>query len=165
MGAYTLIGESILNQHASKYVQMACFYTPSTLRLRFFENTSDAFERCLNEEYQMKHYLLYDSPGQLCLNVDLELSPISQINLGYKEISLTLFWTNQIHRSCFVFLIPTKDDLTKNFLHQLALHIHVYQPTIVESALHTRLCFNTLHVMFINAIDFFVYIRIIDLDF
>jgi hypothetical protein len=154
MGAYTLIGESIINHHASKYIQMACFYNQSTLRIRFFDKTSDAYERCLNEEFQMKNYLcekpkqfiLHDYQDQICLNVDLELSTISTINIGYKEISLTSFWTNHIHRSCFIFLIPNNDDIRNMFLNQFALHVNVYQPRILESALHTRLCINTLNV-------------------
>jgi len=154
MGAYALIGESILNQHASKYVQMACFYNQSTLRIRFFDKTSDAYERCLHEESQMKHFLceqpkqfiLHDYQDQICLNVDLELSTISRINIGYKEIPLTPFWTNHIHRSCFIFLIPNHDHVTNIFINQFAMHVNVYQPTILESALHTRLYINTLNV-------------------
>jgi hypothetical protein len=158
MGAYALIGESILNHHASKYLQMACFYNQSTLRLRFFDKTSDAFERCLNEEIALKNFLcdqpkqfiIHDYQDQICINVDLELSTISSINIGYKEISFLAFWTNRIERSCFIFIIPNlqmnNNNLTKNFMDQFAVHVDVYQPTIFESALHTRLYINTLSV-------------------
>ncbi|CAF0878538.1 unnamed protein product [Adineta steineri] len=161
MGAYALIGESILNHHASKYLQMACFYNQSTLRIRFFDKTSDAFERCLSEEIGMKNYLcdqskqfiLHDYQDQICINVDLELSTISRINIGYKELPFQTFWTNRIERSCFIFIIPNlqmnnnnNNDLGKNFTEQFALHIDVYQPTIFESALHTRLYINTLNL-------------------
>ena len=143
MGAYALIGESMINQHASKYLQMACFYNQSSLRLRFFDNTSDAFERCLNEEFAMKNFLcdqpkqfiLHDYQDQICINVDLELSTTSRINIGYEQIGLTSFWINRIDRSCFIFLVPNlqlhKDEMTKCF----ALHVDVYQPLILESAL------------------------------
>ncbi|CAF2704898.1 unnamed protein product [Rotaria sp. Silwood2] len=161
MGAYTLIGESIINNHASKYLQMACFYNQSTLRLRFFDKTLDAFERCLNEEFAMKYFLcdqpkdfiLHDYQDQICINVDLELSTISRINIGYKEISLISFWTNRIDRSCFIFIIPNlqmnNDDRINNFMDQFSIHIDVYQPTILENALHTRLIINTHHVSFL----------------
>jgi hypothetical protein len=134
---------------------MACFYNQSSIFIRFFDKTSDAYERCLNEEFQLKHYLcdqpqdflLYDYDDQICLNVDFELSTLTRINIGYKEISLKSFWTNHIHRSCFIFLIPNNtDDLTKMFLNQFALHINVYQPKILENALHTRVFINTLNV-------------------
>ncbi len=154
MGAYTLVGESIFNQHASKYVQMACFYDQSTLRLRFFDHTADAYERCLNEEFQMKHFLcdqpkqfiLHDYQDQICINVDFELSTVSRMNIGYKEIPLAAFWTNQIHRSSLLFLIPNHDDAGKIVLNQFNLHVNVYQPMILESALHTCLSINTRHV-------------------
>ncbi len=134
---------------------MACFYNQSSLRIRFFDKTSDAYDRCLNEEYQMEHYLcdqpqdflLYDYDDQICLNVDLEFSTLTRMNIGYKEIPLKSFWTNHIHRSCFIFLIPnTTDDLIKIFLNQFTVHIHVYQSKILENALHTHLFINTLNV-------------------
>lgn len=155
MGAYALIGESLFNHHAAKYVQMACFYNQSSIRIRFWNKTSDAYERCLNEEIQLQNclaeqprdFLCYDYPDQICLNVDLELSIQSRMNLGYKEIPLKAFWTNEIYRSCFIFLIPNNtDELTKNFLHQFALHINVYQGKILENALHTRLRLDTHQV-------------------
>ncbi|CAF3795801.1 unnamed protein product [Rotaria sordida] len=158
MGAYTLIGESIINNHASKYLQMACFYNQSTLRIRFFDKTLDAFERCLNEELKMKNFLcdqpkdfiLYDYQDHICINVDLELSTISRLNVGYKEIPLISFWTNYINQSCFIFIIPNlqidNDDRINHFLDQFAIHIDVYQPTILENALHTRLIINTHHL-------------------
>ena len=156
LGAYALIGESLFNHHAAKYIQMACFSNPSSVRIRFFHKTSDAYERCLNEELQLQNYLCdqpkdflcFDySDDQICFNVDLELSLQSQINLGYKELPLSSFWTNEIHRSCFIFLIPNNtDEFTKIFLQQFALHIHVYQGTILENALHTRLRINTHQV-------------------
>ncbi|UJR15255.1 hypothetical protein I4U23_002210 [Adineta vaga] len=166
MGAYTLIGESILNQQAAKYLQMACFYNQSTLRLRFFDKTSDAFERCLNEETAMKNFLcdqpkpfiLHDNQDQICMNVDLELSTISRINIGYKEIPFISFWTNRIERSCFIFLIPNlqqrnQNDLNKNFMEQFAVHLDVYQPTIFASALHARLFINTLNLQYTSGWD------------
>jgi hypothetical protein len=149
MGAYTLIGESILNHHASKYLQMACFYNQSTLRLRFFDKTSDAYERCLNEEFAMKtclcdqpkQFILHDYHDQIHLNLDLELSTTSRINIGYKQIPLTSFWLNHIDRSCFIFPLPNYEGM-KTF----AVHVDVYQPMLLESALHTRLFINTLNV-------------------
>lgn len=154
MGAYTLIGESILNHHASKYVQMACFSNHSTLRIRFFDKTSDAYERCLNEEYEMKNFLceqpkdfiLHDYQDQICLNVDFELSTISRMNIGYKEISLTSFWSNHINRSCFIFLLPNNNNNDDDQRMKFFMHVNVYQPMILESALHTRLCINKLNV-------------------
>ena len=160
MGAYTLIGESLLNYHASKYIQMACFYNQSTLRLRFFNKTSDAFECCLNDEFSMKNFLcdqpkefiLHDYQSQICINVDLELSTVSKLNIGYKEISLATFWTNCIDQSCLIFTVPNfqtnKDDRKKNFMDQFAVCMDVYQPAILEYALHTRLSINTFHVSF-----------------
>ncbi|CAF5076949.1 unnamed protein product [Rotaria sp. Silwood1] len=152
MGAYTLIGESIINNHASKYLQMACFYNQSTLRLRFFDKTLDAFEHCINEEFAMKNFLcdqpkdfiLYDYQDHICINVDLELSTISRINIGYKEISFISFWTHHINRSCFIFIIPNLQ--INNFMNQFAIHIDVYQPTILENTLHTRFIINTRYV-------------------
>ena len=162
MGAYALIGESILNQQASKYIQMACFYGQSALRLRFFDKTSDAFEHCLNEETAMKNFLcdqpkqfiLHDNQDQICMNVDLELSTMSRINIGYKEIPFASFWTNRIERSCFIFLIPNlqpnQTDPDKNFMEQFTIHVDVYQPNIFTNALHTRLLINTHNVSSVN---------------
>jgi hypothetical protein len=170
MGAYALIGESILNQHASKYIQMVSFFNRSTsecnsneiistLRLRFLDATSDALERCLTEEFSLQNYLcdkpkqflLHDYEDQICINVDLELSSTSRINIGYKEISLKTFWSTRFDRSCFIFIIPNlhvnnEHLTTSTFIDHLAMHIDVYQPTILDSALHTRLCINTLSV-------------------
>lgn len=155
MGAYTLIGESLFNHHAAKYIQMACFSNHSNIRIRFFHKTTDAYERCLNEELQLQNYLCdqpkdflcFDYPDEICLNVDLELSVQSRINLGYKQMSFASFWSNDIHRLCFIFLIPNNtDEFTKIFLQQFSLHIHVYQGKILENALHTRLRINTHQV-------------------
>ena len=83
-------------------------------------------------------------------NVDFELSSTSNINIGYKEIPLSAFWTDRIDRSCFIFIIPNlqvdNEQLTIPSIDHLAMHIDVYQPTILDSALHTRLCINTLSV-------------------
>lgn len=169
MGAYGLIGESLVNQHAAKYIQMVAFFNRSnsetnanemisTLRLRFLDATSDAFERCLTEELSLQNYLcdkpkqflLHDYEDQICINVDLELSSTSRINVGYKEIPLKTFWSTRFDRSCFIFIIPNlhvdHGQTSRTFLDQLAMHIDVYQPTIMDSALHTRLCVNTLSV-------------------
>jgi hypothetical protein len=169
MGAYALIGESISNQHASKYIQMVPFFNRSssetnsneivsTLRLRFLDATSDALERCLTEEFSLQNYLcdkpkqflLHDYEDQICINVDLELSSTSRINIGYKEIPSKTFWSTRFDRSCFIFIIPNlqinNEHRTTTFFDQLAMHIDVYQPTILDSALHTRLCVNTLSV-------------------
>ncbi|CAF3354944.1 unnamed protein product [Rotaria socialis] len=158
MGAYVLIGESIKDHHASKYLHMACFHNQLTLRVRFFDRTLDAFERCLNEELAMKNalcdqpkeFILHDYQDQVCINVDLELSTLSRINIGYKEVSSISFWTNRIDRSCFIFVIPdlqmNSDDRIKNFMDQFAIHVDAYQPAMLESALHTRLFINTLHL-------------------
>lgn len=162
MGAYALIGESQLNQHASKYIQMVPFFNRSlsetnpnevisTLRLRFLDSTSDAFERCLTEEFalqnylcdQPKQFLLHDYEDQICINVDLELSSTSRLNIGYKELLSKVFWSTRFDRSCFIFIIP---QLENDFDH-LAMQIDVYQPTILDSALHTRLCINTLNLL------------------
>jgi hypothetical protein len=160
MGAYALIGESIVNHHASKYIQMACFLNQSSLRLRFFDKTSDALERCLTEEFLMKNslcdqpkeFILHDYNDQICINVDLELSSTSRINIGYKELSLASFWMNRIDRSCFIFIIPSlqmnNQKIATAFKDQFAMHVDVYQPTILDTALHTRLCVNTLNVSF-----------------
>lgn len=160
MGAYALIGESLDDLHASKYLRMACFYNQSTLRIRFFDKTLDAFERCLNEEISMKNYLcdqprefiIHDYDDQICINVDLELSNISRINIGYKEVPSLSFWANLTDRSCFIFVVPdlqmTTDDKGKNFMDQFAIHVDVYQPAMLESALNSRIFINTLHVSF-----------------
>ncbi|CAF1252486.1 unnamed protein product [Adineta steineri] len=169
MGAYALIGESISkHHHASKYIQMVSFFNRSstttetnsneiisTLRLRFLDATTDALERCLTEEFALQNYLcdqpkqfiLHDYEDQICINVDLELSSTSRINIGYKEISLKTFWSTRFDRSCFIFIIPNlqldNEHSTTTFIDHLAMHIDVYQPTILDSALHTRLCVNT----------------------
>jgi hypothetical protein len=169
MGNYALIGESTSNHHASKYIQMVPFLNRTcseininesitTLRLRFLDATSDAYERCLTEESalqnylcdQPKQFLLHDYEDQICINVDLELSSTSRINIGYKELASKMFWSTRFDRSCFIFIIP---NLQHDHEHQstilmdhLAMHIDVYQPTILDSALHTRLCVNTLNV-------------------
>ncbi|CAF1039259.1 unnamed protein product [Adineta ricciae] len=165
IGAYALIGESILNQQASKYIQMACFYGQSALRLRFFDKTSDAFEHCLNEETAMKNFLcdqpkqfiLHDNQDQICMNVDLELSTMSRINIGYKEIPFASFWTNRIERSCFIFLIPNlqpnQTGPDKNFMEQFTIHVDVYQPNIFTNALHTRLLINTHNLQYTSGWD------------
>ncbi|CAF1444669.1 unnamed protein product, partial [Adineta ricciae] len=165
IGAYALIGESILNQQASKYIQMACFYGQSALRLRFFDKTSDAFEHCLNEETAMKSFLcdqpkqfiIHDNQDQICMNVDLELSTMSRINIGYKEIPFASFWTNRIERSCFIFLIPNlqpnQADPDKNCMEQFTIHVDVYQPNIFTSALHTRLLINTHNLQYTSGWD------------
>ncbi|CAF2079760.1 unnamed protein product [Rotaria magnacalcarata] len=173
MGAYSLIGESILNQHASKYVQMVPFFNRSsselgsneivsTLRLRFLDATSDALERCLTEEFSLQNYLcdkpkqfiIHDYEDQICINVDLELSSTSRINIGYKEISLKTFWSTRFDRSCFIFIIPNlhmnNEHTSATPIDHLAMQIDVYQPTILDSALHTRLCINTLGVILNN---------------
>ena len=150
MGAYTLIGESKANYHASKYLQMACFYNQSALRVRFFDQTSDAYERCLNEEFalktflcdQPKQFILHDYQDEICLNLDLELSTTSRMNIGSKQLSFTSFWLNKLDRSCFIFLIPDLQEDIPNF----AIHIDVYQSRLLESALHTRLCIDTMNV-------------------
>ncbi|CAF1200336.1 unnamed protein product [Rotaria sordida] len=172
MGAYALIGESILNHHASKYIQMVPFFNRSssseinssneiisTLRLRFLDATSDALERCLTEEFSLQNYLcdtpkqfiIHDYEDQICINVDLELSSTSRINIGYKEVPLKIFWSTRIDRSCFIFIIPNlqmnNEHLTTTSIDHLAMHIDVYQPTILDSALHTRLCVNTLSLL------------------
>ncbi|CAF2760646.1 unnamed protein product [Rotaria sp. Silwood2] len=167
MGAYGLIGESILNHHVSKYIQMVPFFNRSsseinsneivsTLRLRFLDATSDALERCLTEEFSLQNYLcdkpkqfiIHDYEDQICINVDLELSSTSRINIGYKEIPLKTFWSTRFDRSCFIFIIPNlqmnNEHLTTTSIDNLAMHIDVYQPTMLDSALHTRLCVNTL---------------------
>lgn len=169
MGAYALIGESVPNHHASKYIQMVSFFnrTPSesnpnelisTLRLRFLDATADAFERCLTEEFALQNYLcdqpkqffLHDYEDQICINVDLELSSTSRINIGYKELPSKIFWSTRFDRSCFIFIIPNlqsdHEHLTATLMEHLAMHIDVYQPTILDSALHTRLCINTMSV-------------------
>ncbi|CAF1658539.1 unnamed protein product, partial [Adineta ricciae] len=167
MGAYALIGESVSkHHHASKYIQMVPFYnrsstdtisneTVSTLRLRFLDATTDALERCLTEEFALQNYLcdqpkefvLHDYEDQICINVDLELSSTSRINIGYKEIPLKTFWSTRFDRSCFIFIIPNiqlnNEHSSTPFIDHLAMHIDVYQPTILDSALHTRLCINT----------------------
>lgn len=169
LGAYALVGESISTQHASKYIQMVAFYSRtnemnsneilSTLRLRFLDATSDALERCLTEEFslqnhlcdQPKQFLIHDHEDQICINVDLELSSTSRINIGYKEIALQTFWSTKIDRSCFIFLIPNLNidntQLNLSFHEHLAMHVDIYQPTMLDSALHTRLCVNTLHLV------------------
>jgi hypothetical protein len=176
MGAYGLIGESIAkHHHASKYIQMVSFFNRSsseinpeeiisTLRLRFLDATSDALERCLTEEFALQNYLcdqpkqfiLHDYEDQICINVDLELSSTSRINIGYKEVPLKTFWSTRFDRSCFIFIIPNlqidNEHLTTTFIDHLAMHIDVYQPTILDSALHTRLCVNTLNVREINVL-------------
>jgi hypothetical protein len=169
MGAYALIGESMPTEHASKYIQMVSFFNRSsselnsneiisTLRLRFLDATSDSLERCLTEEFSLQNYLcdkpkqfiLHDYEDQICINVDLELSSTSRINIGYKEIPLNTFWSTKFDRSCFIFIIPNlqidNEHLTTTFIDHLAMHIDVYQPTMLDSALHTRLCVNTLSV-------------------
>ena len=95
------------------------------------------------------YYIIYDD--QICINVDLELSSTSRINIGYKEISLKTFWSTRFDRSCFIFIIPNlqinqEHTITTTFFDHLAMHIDVYQTTILDSALHTRLCVNTLSV-------------------
>lgn len=99
---------------------------------------------------QPKPFVLHDNQDQICINVDLELSTMSRINIGYKELPFMSFWTNRIERSCFIFLIPNlqinASDSNKNFLEQFAAHVDVYQPTVFASALHTRLYINTLSV-------------------
>ena len=165
MGAYAMIGESISHHHASKYIQMVAFFNRSasesnpnevlsTLRLRFLDATADAFERCLTEEFSLQNYLcdkpkqlmLQDYEDQICINVDLELSSTSRINIGYKEIATKTFWSTRIDRSCFIFIVPNLHNDHEHFLDNLAMHIDVYQPTVLDSALHTRLCVNTLSV-------------------
>ncbi len=169
MGAYALTGESLPHQHASKYIQMVSFFNRSssesnpneiisTLRLRFLDATSDALERCLTEEFSLQNYLcdkpkqflLHDYEDQICINVDLELSSTSRINIGYKEIALQTFWSTRFDRSCFIFIVPhlqmEQEQSTATYFDHLAMHIDVYQPTILDSALHTRLCVNTLSV-------------------
>lgn len=170
MGAYALVGESMVNQHASKYIQMVSFFNRSqspdmnsneiisTLRLRFLDATSDALERCLTEEFSLQNYLcdkpkqfiIHDYEDQICINVDLELSSTSRINIGYKEMSSKTFWSTRFDRSCFIFIIPNlqnnNEHLTVPSMDYLAMHIDVYQTTILDSALHTRLCINTLSV-------------------
>ncbi|CAF1088064.1 unnamed protein product, partial [Didymodactylos carnosus] len=160
MGAYTLVGESLPNKHASKYIQMVTFYNRSlndiqqvisTLRLRFIDNTSDALERCLSEETSMqsflceqpKLFLLQDSFDQICVNVDMELSISSRINMGYKEIPLEMFWSNHIDRACFIFVIP---GIHPPNIEHIAIHIDIYQPHILPNALHTRICINTMNL-------------------
>jgi hypothetical protein len=79
MGAYALIGESRVNEQASKYIQLACFFSSSTLRLRLFDRTSDGCERCLNEESALDHslcdstreILIRDNDDALCINCPL----------------------------------------------------------------------------------------------
>jgi hypothetical protein len=156
MGAYALLGESFAHQHASKYLQMACFLDQSSLRLRFFDRTTDAFERCLTEEFSMnnslcdqpKPFVLRDNQDQICINVDYELSSTSRINIGYKEIPLASFWKNSIDRSCFVFIVPDLqgNERSATLIDQFAVHIDLYQPTILDNALHTRLAINRLSV-------------------
>ena len=132
--------------------------TVSTLRLRFLDATTDALERCLTEEFALQNYLcdqpkefvLHDYEDQICINVDLELSSTSRINIGYKEIPLKTFWSTRFDRSCFIFIIPNlqlnNEHSSTPFIDHLAMHIDVYQPTILDSALHTRLCINTHNV-------------------
>lgn len=169
MGAYALIGESNNYQKASKYIQMVAFLNRSnsetnptewisTLRLRFLDSTSDALERCLTEEFSLQNYLcdqpkrfiLHDNEDQICINVDLELSSTSRINIGYKELSSKIFWSTRFDRSCFIFIVPNlqqdHEPLNGPSIDQLAMHIDVYQPTVLDSALHTRLSVNTLNV-------------------
>ena len=163
------MGESVSNHHASKYIQMVSFFNRtasesnpneliSTLRLRFLDSTADAFERCLTEEFalqnylcdQPKQFLLHDYEDQICINVDLELSSTSRINIGYKELPSKIFWSTRFDRSCFIFIIPNlqsdHEHSTTTLMEHLAMHIDVYQPTILDSALHTRLCINTMSV-------------------
>ena len=169
MGAYALIGESMPNLHASKYIQIVPFFNrslseinsneiTSTLRLRFLDATSDALERCLSEEFALQNYLcdkpkqfvVHDYEDQICINVDLELSSSSRINIGYKEVPLETFWSTRFDRSCFIFIIPNlqigNEHFKPAFMDYLAMHIDVYQPTMLDSALHTRLCVNTFNV-------------------
>lgn len=164
MGAYALLGESSFQQRASKYVQMIPFLNRSnsesnknesisTLRLRFVDATSDAVERCLTEEFSLQNYLcdqpkrliLYDNDEQICINVDLELSSTSRINIGYKELSSKIFWSTRFDRSCFIFIIPNLQS-ENSIVDHLAMHVDVYQPTMLDSALHTRISINTLNV-------------------
>lgn len=155
MGAYALIGESLLNQYASKYIQMACFFNHPTLRLRFFDRTSDAFERCLVEEVAMNHslceqpklFMLHDNQDQLCINLDYELSSTSRIHIGYKEVPFAGFWSNRLDRSCFIFNIPNLHAPTSSVgMDQFAVHIDLYQSTTLDSALHTRFYIDRLRV-------------------
>lgn len=151
MGTYALIGECQAYERALKSYEIACFYNQSSLRIRFFDRTSDAYERCLNEEFQLNsrlcdqpsEFLLSNIDEQICFNLDLELSPTSNLNLGYKDIPLELFLTNQIHRSVFIFHLPNNEHF---FLQQFILHINVYQPKLLDYALHTRLIVNTAHL-------------------
>lgn len=163
MGVYVVTGECESYQQALKSYQIACFYNQSSLRIRFFDRTSDAYERCLNEEFQLNSYLC-DQPNeyllsnineQICFNLDLELSPTSRLNLGYKDIPFELFWTNQIHRSCFVFHLPINENFV---LQQFILHINVYQPKLLDYALHTRLIVNTTQVcrFFVKSLIYFI---------
>ena len=122
------------------------------------------YERCLTEEFsitniiyviQPKQFILHDYQDQICLNVDLELSTTSRINIGYKEISINIILVKQIRSILFYFsYTELHDHITNIFINQFAMHIDVYQPTILESALHTRLCINTLNVRF-NLIDIY----------
>ena len=168
MGAYTLIGESLLNQHASKFIQMACFFSHPTLRIRFFDRTADAFERCLVEEVAMNHslceqpklFMLHDNQDQLCINLDYELSSTSRIHIGYKEVPFVAFWNNRLDRSCFIFNIPDLQAPTSTvMMDQFAVHIDLYQPTMLDNASHTRLYIDRLRV----SIRRFHFVRLEDL--
>ena len=98
---------------------------------------------------QPKPFILRDNQDQICINVDYELSSTSRINIGYKEIPLASFWKNSIDRSCFVFIVPDlqgDERSSATLIDQFAVHIDLYQPTILDNALHTRLAINRLSV-------------------